>query len=279
MLTLIALAGTLSTLREADARVAAVAWRLQTANVALCRNAVALPGFSIETLDQYAVGERAEATAEFGLADLPQVSAVVPGSAADRAGLKVGDVLEAVDGQPVPHVAADRPGYARTALVEAALADALARPPVTLTLATRTVTFSGDPGCASNVQLVPGGRLDAVADGHYVQISGVMYEFVTNDGELAFILAHELAHNVVADARRADGASQQRKAELAADRAAIGMMAKAGYDVGTVVPLMERLRRKNRLSWLDGSHPGWSTRLAAARTAVAEQSPIRRNPD
>ena len=279
MLTLIALAGALSALRDADARVAAVAWRLQTANVALCPDSVALPGFSVETLDQYAAGERAQATAEFGLKDLPQVSAVVPGSAADRAGLREGDMLLAVDGQPMPRAMADRPDYKRTALVEAALATALARPPVTLTLASRTVTFSGDRGCASNVQLVPGGRLDAVADGHYVQISGVMYEFVANDSELAFIIAHELAHNIVAEAGRAGRASAQRKAELAADRAAIGMMTQAGYDADAVVPLMERLRRKNRLSWLDGSHPGWSTRLAAARAAVAEQSPIRRNSD
>jgi membrane-associated protease RseP (regulator of RpoE activity) len=277
MLTLIALAGALSALREADARVAAVAWRLQTANVALCRDAVALPGFSVETLDQYATTERAEAAAEFGLGDLPQISSVVPGSAAARAGLQQGDAIVAVDGRPMPRAVADKPSYARTALVDAALADALARPPVTLTLANRTATFSGDRGCASNVQLVPGGRLDAVADGHYVQISGVMYEFVANDSELAFILGHELAHNVVPEARRAGRASQQRKAELAADRAAIGMMARAGYDVGAVLPLMERLRRKNRLSWLDGSHPGWSVRLAAARAAVAEQYPIRRD--
>jgi membrane-associated protease RseP (regulator of RpoE activity) len=277
MLTLIALAGALSALREADARVAAVAWRLQTANVALCRDAVALPGFSVETLDQYAATERAAATAEFGLKDLPQVSAVVPGSAADKAGLRAGDGLLAVNGEPVPRGVTERPGYARTAGVEAALANALAHPPVTLTLTARTVTFSGDRGCASNVQLVPGRRLDAVADGHYVQISGLMYEFVGNDSELAFIVAHELAHNVVAEAQRAGSKSAQRKAELVADRAAIGMMARAGFETGAVAPLMERLRRKNRLSWLDGSHPGWSVRLAAARAAVAEQYPIRRD--
>lgn len=184
MLILIALAGALSALREADARVATIAWRLQTANVALCRDSVALPGFSIETLDQYAADERAAAAAEFGLGDLPQVSAVVPGSAADKAGIRAGDVLVAVDGEPVPHAVAGGPDYARTARVETALANALVHPPVALTLGTRTVTFEGDRGCASNVQLVPGGRLDAVADGLYVQISGVMYEFVGNDSEL-----------------------------------------------------------------------------------------------
>jgi hypothetical protein len=279
MLTLIALAGALSALREADARLSAVAWRLQTANVALCRDAVALPGFSIETLDQYGIPERAEAAAEFGLNDLPQVSAVVPGSAAAQAGLLRGDVVVAVDGKPTPRGVAGRTSYARTGVVEATLAAALARPPVTLTLANRTVTFSGDRGCPSIVQLVPGGRLDAVADGHYVQISGVMYEFIQNDSELAFIVAHELAHNIVPEARRAGNASAQRKAELAADRAAVAMMARAGFDTGALVPQMERLRRTNRLSWLDGSHPRWSERLAAARTAVAEQSPIRRDSD
>jgi len=276
MLSLIALAGALSALRDADARVAVVAWRLQTANVALCRDVAPLPGFSVETLDQYSQPQRAEATAEFGLRDLPQVSAVVPQSAAGKAGLKPGDTILAVDGKPMPRAAGGKPDYGRTAAVETALAGALARPPVTLALVSGTISFSGDPGCASSVQLVPGSRLDALADGHYVQITGAMYAFAANDDELAFVVAHELAHNVVPEAKRATNAPGQRAAELAADRAAISMMARAGYDVDTVVPLMERLRNKNRLSWLDGSHPAWPFRLAAAARAVAQATGIAR---
>jgi hypothetical protein len=271
MQTLSLLLALLVDLREADARVALVAWRLQTMNVVLCAEPVALPGFSIETLEQYTRAERTEAQTELGLGELPQVSAVVPGSAAEKAGLKPGDFLLAVNGVPIPRTIGHKTGYERTAMVEAALAKALTRPPVTLTLTSRTVSFSGDRGCASTVQLVPGSKLDAVADGHYVQVSGVMYDFVSNDSELAFIIAHELAHNIVADAQRPDKASSQREAELAADRAAIGMMARAGYDVAAVVPLMERLRRRNRLAWLDASHPGWSARLAAVRAAIAKQ--------
>jgi len=183
MLSLIALAGALSALRDADARVAVVAWRLQTANVALCRDVAPLPGFSVETLDQYSQPQRAEATAEFGLRDLPQVSAVVPQSAAGKAGLKPGDTILAVDGKPMPRAAGGKPDYGRTAAVETALTGALARPPVTLALVSGTISFSGDPGCASSVQLVPGSRLDALADGHYVQITGAMYAFAANDDE------------------------------------------------------------------------------------------------
>jgi len=271
MLSLALLMGLLGALREADARVATIAWRLQTANVALCAKPVMLPGFSVETLDQYALYKRAEARSDLGLGDLPQVSAVVPGSTADAAGLRAGDVLLAVNDEPTPRVIKDNIGYARTSVVEAAVTKALARPPMTLTLASRTISFSGDRGCASNVQLVPGGRLDAVADGQIVQVSGAMYDFIRNDSELAFIIAHELAHNVVAEARRADKPAGQRRAELAADRAAIGMMKRAGYNLAAIIPFMERLRRKNRLSWLDAAHPSWTARVTAAQAAVTEK--------
>ena len=82
MLSLALLMGLLGALRQADARVATIAWRLQTANVALCAKPVMLPGFSVETLEQYAPSKRAEARAELGLGELPQVGAVVPGSTA-----------------------------------------------------------------------------------------------------------------------------------------------------------------------------------------------------
>lgn len=164
---LIALAGLLDALRQADARVATVAWRLQTANAGQCRNLMPLPGFSVETSDQYAPTERPVARAAFGLGLLPQISAVVPGSAAARAGLRAGDEIVAVDGSPMPSAQGGKAGYERTAAVEAALAAALAHPPAKLTLADRIVTLRGEAGCASEVQLVPGTKFDASADGYY----------------------------------------------------------------------------------------------------------------
>jgi hypothetical protein len=167
VLTLIALAGLLDALRQADARLAGVAWRLQTANVAVCSVVAPLPGFSVETIDQYVPSERAEARAAFGLGDRPQISAVVTGSSADRAGLKAGDEIVAVNGVAIPPTQAGRVNYDRTAAVEAALNAALEHPPVTLSLPRGSALLTGDAGCASTVQLVPGGRFDASADGRY----------------------------------------------------------------------------------------------------------------
>jgi len=269
MLTLLVLAGMLDGLRQADARVAAIAWRLQTANVATCRDVASLPGFSIETLDQYAVAERAEATAAFALYDLPQVSAVVPDSAAAKAGLAVGDEIAKIDDVPVPRAKGGAPSYDTTAAAEAAIAAALTHSPAKLTLTSRTIYLPGDLGCASQVQLVPGAPLDASADGHYVQISGAMYQFADDDAELAFIVAHELAHNLFPEAKRVAGSGKgQRAAELAADRRAIAMIDRAGYDVSKVVPFLRRLSRKRALSWLDGSHPAWTPRIVAAAAVV-----------
>jgi hypothetical protein len=271
------LAGMLDALRQADARVAAVAWRLQTANTALCRDVAPLPGFSVDTLDQYAVAQRDAARAQLGLGDLPQVSAVAPGSAAAAAGLRVGDEILAVDDVPMPRSIGSKASYDRTAEVEAALAKGLAGPPLKLTLRSRTILLSGDAGCVSTVQLVPEGRYDATADGRYVQISGPLYRFAAKDDELAFLIAHELAHNVVPDAKRAPkGRGRlQRAAELAADKYAVRMMARAGYDVATVVPLLQRLSRSFPSSWFDTGHPGWTVRIAAATEEVATAEKTR----
>lgn len=43
----------LAALEDADARVATVAWRLQTSNAELCPVKSILAGFAVETLGQY----------------------------------------------------------------------------------------------------------------------------------------------------------------------------------------------------------------------------------
>jgi hypothetical protein len=230
-----------------------------------------LSGFSIQTLDQFSPDVRPQAIAEFGIGDLPQVSAVVPDSAADRAGIRAGDTNRSIDGVATPIYRGGRATYAASAAVEEALGRALAHPPVAVELESRKVELTGDPGCPSQVQLVPEPRLDASADGHYVQISGPMYEFAGSDTALAFLIAHELAHNLFPEAKRVPGGGAgQRAAELAADRFAMWMMARAGYDVGETTAFLKRLGSKRALSWLDGTHPRWAPRIRAVEETVTE---------
>ncbi|MBA3897251.1 MAG: M48 family metalloprotease [Sphingomonadaceae bacterium] len=279
----------LDALRAADLRVATIGWRLQTANVALCRDVVALPGFTVQTLSQYPPGTRAAARQVLGLGGRPAVGVIVPGSPADRIGLQAGDTIAAIDGAPTSDAVAPRASYESTAKVEADVEAALAHAPAKIVVersgARRTFALAGDKGCASRVQIVPGGKLDASADGRYVEISGGLYDFAANDDELAVAIAHELAHNILGHRARLDseGVSRGlfagfgksgaalRATEFEADRLGVWLVARAGYDVDAIVPFWTRIGAKTGAGILsDGTHPRWKDRIARAAAAVAE---------
>lgn len=57
----------------------------------------------------------------------------------------------------------------------------------------------GEPGrqCRYPVELVNDDTLNAAADGHVVYIQSGMIRFVESDDELAFVIGHEIAHNLL----------------------------------------------------------------------------------
>lgn len=261
----------LTRLQAEDARVAAMSWRMQTANVALCPTKAAISGLALHALSQYRTGQRAAATAQFGLRDRVGVAAVAPGSAADRAGLKIGDALLVVDGQATPTVGANV-GYAPVGQVETMLDAALANAPAELEIQRQggveeRIALTGDTGCASRIQIIAGGAINAAADGQYVQINAAMLNFAASNDELAVIVGHELAHNIL---RHRALKTPSKQAEYAADRMGVWLMARAGYDVDAVVPFWTRFeKRTNAGIFADGTHPSSKKRLAAVAAAVA----------
>jgi beta-barrel assembly-enhancing protease len=261
----------LTRLQVEDARVAAMSWRMQTANVALCPTKTAISGLALHALSQYRTGQRAAATAQFGLRDRVGVAAVAPGSAADRAGLKIGDALLVVDGQATPTVGANV-GYAPVGQVETMLDAALANAPAELEIQRQggveeRIALTGDTGCASRIQIIAGGAINAAADGQYVQINAAMLNFAASNDELAVIVGHELAHNIL---RHRALKTPSKQAEYAADRMGVWLMARAGYDVDAVIPFWTRFeKRTNAGIFADGTHPSSKKRLAAVAAAVA----------
>ena len=261
----------LTRLQAEDARVAAMSWRLQMANAPLCPKTSRISGISIHALSQYRPGQRAAAAAQFGLGAHPVVAAVAPDSAAGHAGLKSGDALIAIDGQPTPLVDPGA-GYAPVGQTEAMLDAALGHSPADLRISRKgteqSVTLVGDTGCASRVQIIAGGSINAQADGNYVQINSAMLDFAANDDELAVIVGHELAHNIL---RHIALKTPSKTAEYQADRLGVWLMARAGYDVNAVVPFWTRFeKRTNAGIFADGSHPSTKRRLAAVAAAVAQ---------
>ncbi len=260
----------LTRLQAEDARVAAMSWRMQTANAALCPQKVNLSGLSLQALSQYSVAQRQAAMAQLGLGQYVTIAAVVAGSAAAHAGLQAGDAIIDVNGAATPLVTAGA-GYAPVGKVEAMLDFALARPTVRLRILRggeeRTVIIAGDVGCPSRVQVVSGRTINAQADGDYVQIFSAMLDFAANDDALATIMAHELAHNIL---RHLALKTPSKQSEYEADSLGVWLMARAGYDVDAVIPFWTRFeKRTNAGIFSDGTHPSSKKRLAAVAAAVA----------
>jgi beta-barrel assembly-enhancing protease len=269
-LTTLAIDLALTRLQAEDARVAAMSWRMQTANVALCPQKSNLSGLSLHALSQYPAAQRQAATVQLGLGRYVTIAAVVPGSAAARAGLRAGDAIIEINSAETPLVTSDS-GYAPVGKIEDMLDFALARPTVRLRITRagedRNVIISGDIGCPSRVQIVTGRKINAQADGNYVQVYSAMLNFAANDDDLATIVAHELAHNIL---RHRALKTPSKQSEYEADRLGIWLMARAGYDVDAVVPFWTRFeKRTNAGIFADGTHPSSKKRIAAVTAAVA----------
>ncbi len=263
----------LTALQQEDQRVAAIAYRLKAANIALCDDRVPLTGFLLHDLNQYAPSVRAEAARVFGLKDQPGVLAVVPGSPAARAGLRVNDVITAVNGTGIVSGTTRKATFDTVRSAEAIVEGALGKPPVRIARAGKAaVSFAPEPGCATRMMVVPGKKLNARADGEIVEITTALMAFAGNDDAVATALAHELAHNILGH-RAAIKAKllTVRDTETEADYWGLYLLIRAGFSGERAVDFWDRYEAKTNKGVLaDGTHPGKKERLAFVRGTLAE---------
>jgi beta-barrel assembly-enhancing protease len=267
----------LRALQQDELRVATVAWKLETRDLSHCPDHTAQRGFLIHEVGQYSPPFRADAVAEFGLGNEPAVSAVIPGSAAAKAGLVEGDWLTGVNGSAIAAVPPSKAASSdRIDQVSAMIDGALAKGTLVLETKHGSVQLTGDPGCAAQVDLLPSGTLNAWRDGDIVQLSTRILDATNNDDELAFILAHEMAHAFL---KHPDLAAQKgmtraaiRDTETEADRLALTLMAEAGFEPMAAPRLWARLGKKLNS---DKHHMRREDRVRFL-TIIAAALPVRR---
>lgn len=260
-----------------DARLALVGYRLASANGDRCDAPMMITGLTLHDLASYDRRDRPLVLAR-GLGRGFAVRAVVAGSAADRAGLLVGDEIVAINGRDVTALGAalirSRATYKRVELFNAALETVLRGGPAVLTFGRdatqRQIVLAGDRGCGGTATLQPSNAVNAWADGRYVAVTTRALDVAAADDELAFVVAHEMAHNILHHRSRQGRGSSLfprtrrttgiKQAEIEADQLALRLIARAGYD--TSAP--ERfLRRVAPARWADLSitHPSIGRRI------------------
>lgn len=273
-------------LAATEARVAAIGFRLTTANAAWCPTRQPQFGWIWGDPRLYAPDRRAEALAAYGANDHEHayVAALAPASPAASAGMTVGTPVTGMGSVPVPDGVGDHP-FARITAIETSVAALPVEAPLALDAgAGRIVSITPVAGCASDFRVEANDRPAAVADGRMVLVNQGLADFAADDDELAAAIAHELAHNILRHRARLDAAGVDRglgkqfgrnarlfkQTEVEADRLSVWLLAGAGYDPAAAARFWERFgQRKGRPLLQASTHPNWRDRVASLQAEAA----------
>ena len=176
-------------------RLDAIAGRMRMAASGLCAETTWWSGFRLA--DLYSYGDfMPSASRRAGLSEVPELNVVVPGSPTARAGLKEGDSILSINGARPPLGKKAVGSLMETIIRAYRSADPSLRISVLRGVRTIDTVVTPEVACSHAVDLARSAETNAFADGVNVFVTTGMMRFAT-DGELAFIVGHELAHNVL----------------------------------------------------------------------------------
>jgi hypothetical protein len=267
-------------------RVSAIGYRIAAASARSCASPQMMTGIISHDLSQYAASMRGVVSQAFSMTGGVGVLQIVPRSAAERAGLHIDDEILAIGDvnlDDVRGIDQPRASYEREARFQSILSNALEHGSTSLLVRRATqllhLTITGEPGCGGNVVLSNSSGLNAWSDGRQVVVTTAMMEQTANDDELAFIIAHEMAHNILGHASSHTeslglfgllgfGSSQVKRMEMDADSYAVPLMSAAGYSADAGITFLETARRHMWWSDLSLDHPSFGHRIKIVQAAI-----------
>jgi hypothetical protein len=295
-----AAADTLSKMADLQNRLYKVASPLLIQNAELCKGqARALLGFTAKNRWSYPGDYNEAAHVAFGMDERLQVTSVLAGSGAAKAGLQTGDVLLATAGKPLP---TGQHALSQAGAIFNKIVASQATLPMTVERrdSERHLTIPVTRACAFAIELGNADNVNAYADGSRVLVTRGMIHFTRNDEELAYVLAKTMAHNMLGHAAAQRNVStigsiidnlksvtpdtsmligsggikaMPPEMDAAADRLGLYLAARAGYDIDDADNFWKRLNETHPATVLNGynaNHPSLAARLAAIAKAQAE---------
>lgn len=271
------------TLAAQEVQVAAIAHRMAIANSGACARPEMMTGLILHDLTQYEPAQRHAVSRAFALNSGFGVLQLVPGSAASRAGLQIDDEIISVGNARVEdpaRIARSEKSFRRMEEMSARLQSGLRHGDLPLLIRRKgrlhQVNLKGQPGCGGHLSLSHSSALNAWADGKHIIVSTGMTKFARSNDEIAFVIAHEMAHNVLGHVHTRNqargffgiGNSRSKSLEADADTYAVQLMSKAGYQPDAGVTFLQRSQR--RLWWAFSlSHPSFGRRIQSVQTAIS----------
>jgi Zn-dependent protease with chaperone function len=216
------------------------------------------------------------------------VQFVHPDLSAGGAGLRPGDQLLAINETTVSGITVEEAQWMISRISRARIQ------PLTLVVARgderRELNLWGTAACRFTVHLVENPTVNALADGDRIYLTTGMLKFAGSDEELAWVLAHELAHNVLGHPQQTrlrgllnsvlaattgeigEGVSRP-ELEMRADTLASFLLVQAGYDIRKAGMFLRRLALAESSvahNSFGETHPATVARIAAFEQMVEQ---------
>lgn len=274
--------------RHADMELATIGWRLVSGNAALCDRREPGLGIQLHTLDQFEGSARAGAERHFKFATPVAIEGVVPGSPADRAGLRADDSLVRAGSVDIASIQGKPGSTDRLVAAQLALAALPADKPVQVDVLRGgkplRFTVTSIPTCKSRFELRLASDFRASADGTMVQISSSFLETYPEQ-QVAAAVAHELSHNILHHRDRLEargvsfgmlsgfGSSVKyfRQTEIQADLLSVYLLANAGYDPNASIAFWKAFGpSKAGGIFRTRSHPHWRDRVSTLTVEIGK---------
>ena len=291
--------GALLQLVELQDRLDRVSAPLLVNNTPLCKkNARHLLGFTAKNRYSYSSEYASAAQRLLRLDERLKVTGVLAGSGAARVGILSGDGLVAVEDKPLPQ---GENAERQAAAVLAPLVGKKSQVKLSVMRngTAQTIEVPLTTACAFRVELGNTDAINSYADGRRVLITRGMMRFAQSDQELALVVAHEMAHDILGHTiQRHDTATiasvidnlirvhpelgmvtgmagikpYSQENDAAADQLGLYLAARAGYMTNDAAGFWRRLADKTPVSVANGFtalHPSTSYRLTAIDHAAS----------
>lgn len=221
---------------------------MRSAIAAVCANQRSGSGILLDSLLNYPVDSRELVQLHTGLRPAVEVIGIAAASPGEVAGMQIGDIILAVDG-----FAVEIPGIERNEAQPLSenvqrLIDRPTAGQVRLTIEragkVKEIELEPESVCDGVIALKVDQGREAYSDDRNIGITSGFVSFLHSPEELAFLIAHELAHTIYEDSGK-NGFSRREK-ERRADAFAVFAMRCAGYrpELGTTI-----LQRLGKADW------------------------------
>ncbi|NBC37049.1 M48 family metalloprotease [Novosphingobium sp. FSY-8] len=269
-------------------RVSAIALRLLSANLDRCPDARHFDfGYLALNLAPDAAGAVRDLwSTAIGLTPQPQLVVITPNGPAAAAGLQVGDRIAAMDGVAWEADPAPRAAYFTAA--RAAQAAGHMTLQVDRAGGSVTVTLAGATTCAVSVALTTAPGYNASTYGTRVEVQAGVPTLLTDQDELAAVVAHEIAHALLRHSGPGQEAAvrdpaRRARIEREADALGVRLLLRAGFDPMGAARATPRLDRANRgplsrMMGLYGSYMPTEQRVAFLTEQAAQARAEQANP-